>query len=271
MSSYFSLASCLLQLLFFSSGIFSYVHGFSIVGDTKRSTVFLQSHQPDDNWKQRIKPKYIQDNERLGTSSSRTSTLLRRRELITEHIPITVTSMIFTNGLSINNPPCADAVERPPLSDLLYRIVRVREATQQETRLITTGYFKDAQRANVKLAIKFMIENYNLNDAFVAASTYIDGTTATRLEAGQVGQRAVQNLYTILEYFDAADVQNLKVRFKEFHLCIDNVHCHEFIFHQSLGRFMKFFCIRLRICNILLSVYDILIVEFAVYFFFVLF
>jgi hypothetical protein len=103
--------------------------------------------------------------------------------------------------------------DRVPLEELLYRILRVREATQQETRLIKTGKFKDVQRANVKLAVKFMIENYRLADAFVQASTYLEGGTARRVEAGQVGQGAVQSLYTILEYFDASDVQNIKVRF----------------------------------------------------------
>jgi hypothetical protein len=117
---------------------------------------------------------------------------------------------ITTTTAGVAAPP-AWASQRPPLDELLYRIVRAREATQQETRLITTGKFKDVQRANVKLAVKFIVENYRLNDAFVAASTYLDGDTNKRLEAGQVGQKAVQNLYTILEYFDSADVQNIKV------------------------------------------------------------
>jgi hypothetical protein len=108
---------------------------------------------------------------------------------------------------------------RIPLEELLYRILRVREATQQETRLIRTGKFKDVQRANVKLAIKFMIENYRLADAFVQSSTYLEGGSARRVEAGQVGQGAVQSLYTILEYFDAADVQNIKVRTPPFPCC----------------------------------------------------
>ncbi|GAX14584.1 hypothetical protein FisN_6Lh364 [Fistulifera solaris] len=103
------------------------------------------------------------------------------------------------------------AATREPLSDVLYRIMRVREATQQETRLIKTGKFKDVQRANVKLAVKFMVDNYRLNDAFVTASSYLEGSDSRRVEASQVGQTAVQNLYTILEYFDSADVQNLKV------------------------------------------------------------
>jgi hypothetical protein len=102
------------------------------------------------------------------------------------------------------------AVTRESLDELLYRIVRVREATEMETRLIKTGKFKDAQRANIKLAVRFMVDNYRLNDAFLAASTYLDGTTR-RLEASQLGQSATQNLITILEYFDASDVQNLKV------------------------------------------------------------
>lgn len=104
----------------------------------------------------------------------------------------------------------ANAAERPPLDDLLYRILRVREATQQESRLIKSGKFKDVQRANVKLAVKFILDNYRLSDAFVAASAYLDGNQR-RTEAAQVGQAAVQNLYTILEYFDSSDVQNIKV------------------------------------------------------------
>lgn len=106
---------------------------------------------------------------------------------------------------------CRGAAQREPLPELLYRILRVREATVQETRLIKSGKFKDVQRANVKLAVKFMIDNYRLNDAFVGASVYLDGGSQRRVDAGQVGQRSVQNLYTILEYFDSADVENLKV------------------------------------------------------------
>jgi hypothetical protein len=98
------------------------------------------------------------------------------------------------------------------LDALLYRIVRVREATLLESRLIRNGTFKDVQRANIKLAVRFMVENYRLNDAFLAASTYLKSGNNKRLEATQVGQAAVQNLYTILEYFDSADVENLKVR-----------------------------------------------------------
>lgn len=91
----------------------------------------------------------------------------------------------------------------------IYNILRVREATEQETRLIKSGKFKDVQRANVKLAVRFMVENYRLNDNFIAASAFLTGER--RIRAGDIGQNVVQNLYTILEYFDAGDVDNLKV------------------------------------------------------------
>mmetsp|Transcript_13860 Transcript_13860/g.38086 ORF Transcript_13860/g.38086 Transcript_13860/m.38086 type:complete len:248 (-) Transcript_13860:1060-1803(-) len=100
--------------------------------------------------------------------------------------------------------------EKPTLDGYLYKVVRVREATQQEKRLIKSGKFKDVQRANVKLAVKFMIQNYRLADSVVGASAYLPGNDK-QIKAIDVGQTAVQNLQTILEYFDSADVQNIKV------------------------------------------------------------
>ena len=96
------------------------------------------------------------------------------------------------------------------LEDSLYLILRVREATQQETRLITTGKFKDIQRANVKLAVSMMVTNYRLSDNINTAAAYLS-TTGNSMKAINTGQAAVQNLQTILEYFDTSDVQNLKV------------------------------------------------------------
>ena len=135
---------------------------------------------------------------------------MSRRAIFTQ---ATAASLIFV-ATAANNPRAAlaagPAVKRASLESSLYTILRVREATQQETRLIKSGKFKDLQRANVKLAVKFMIENYKLNDAFVGASTYLDGNDR-RVAAVNVGQNAIQDLYTILEYFDSSDVQNLKV------------------------------------------------------------
>lgn len=101
------------------------------------------------------------------------------------------------------------AAESETLESLLYRVLRVREATQQERRLIKSGKFKDIQRANVKLAVKFMIQNYSLGDAVVGASAYLKG--GNQMNAINAGQTAVQNLQTILEYFDTSDVENIKV------------------------------------------------------------
>jgi hypothetical protein len=97
------------------------------------------------------------------------------------------------------------------LESYLYKVVRVREATQQERRLIKTGKFKDIQRANVKLAVRAMVQNYRLGDNVVAASAFLKGGNAFQMKAIDVGQTALQNLQTILEYFDTGDVENIKV------------------------------------------------------------
>ena len=102
------------------------------------------------------------------------------------------------------------AEEEKSLRSYLYTILRVREATLQEARLINSGKFKDVQRANVKLAIRFILKNYRLADTFIAASAYLEDNSK-RISAGEVGSTAVQNLQTILEYFDSSDVSNLKV------------------------------------------------------------
>jgi hypothetical protein len=118
-------------------------------------------------------------------------------------------SSIIAAGLVVaaSEPARAESLD---LDGYLYRIIRVREATQQERRLITTGKFKDVQRANVKLAVKFMVRNYRLADCVVGAAAYLKGNERQQ-RAIDVGQTAVQNLQTILEYFDSSDVQNIKV------------------------------------------------------------
>ena len=132
---------------------------------------------------------------------------IARRQLVQSVLSVTLFTSVWTADVTASP---AFAAERQSLDAVLYRIMRVKEAVQQETRLIKSGKFKDVQRANVKLAVKFIINNYRLNDAFVTASAYLDSNDR-RVEAGQVGQAVVQNLYTILEYFDSSDVQNIKV------------------------------------------------------------
>lgn len=116
---------------------------------------------------------------------------------------------IFLSSIGFANPLPAQAA--PTLDDYLYKIVRVKEATQQERRLIKSGKFKDMQRANVKLAVKFMVQNYRLSDSVVGASSFLKGGNSRQMSAIDTGQMAVQNLQTILEYFDTSDVENIKV------------------------------------------------------------
>ena len=131
------------------------------------------------------------------------------------------TNVIATSSLAtvLSSPIAAlaadeDAAKSPsskrlPLENYIYNILRVREATEQETRIINSKTFKDSQRANVKLAVKFILNNYKLSDSVIAASSYLSGTA--KFNASSAGQSAVQSLYTIIEYFDSQDVENIKV------------------------------------------------------------
>lgn len=136
-----------------------------------------------------------------------------RREILegwasTAAAALLTTSLVSTT-VAAPEPALAAASSALDLDGYLYKIVRVREATQQERRLIKSGQFKDKARQNVKLAVKFMVQNYQLSDSIVGASAYLSGSTS--MKAIDLGQSAVQNLQTILEYFDASDVENIKV------------------------------------------------------------
>ncbi|KAG7370959.1 hypothetical protein IV203_019529 [Nitzschia inconspicua] len=138
---------------------------------------------------------------------------LSRRSLLFKGIAATasISAALITSTTTHITPAQAASADSLDLDSYLYKIVRVREATQQERRLIQTGKFKDIQRANVKLAVKFMVQNYRLADCVVGASAYLKGGNTAQMKAIDVGQTAVQNLQTILEYFDTSDVENIKV------------------------------------------------------------
>jgi hypothetical protein len=144
-----------------------------------------------------------------GIDSTRRSFLLRSTALTTSLSVLTSASLLANAADESLSSTTNISPKLKPLSTYLYLILRVREATEQESRLISTGKFKDIQRANVKLAIKFMINNYKLSDSVIAASSYLVGNA--RVSASGVGQSAVQSLYTIVEYFDSSDVENIKV------------------------------------------------------------
>ena len=87
-------------------------------------------------------------------SSAKEDTTLSRRGLLQQSLVTAAAASTVTLF-----PQMSWAASRPPLDDCLYTLLRVREATEQETRLIKSGKFKDIQRANIKLAVKFMVEN----------------------------------------------------------------------------------------------------------------
>jgi len=142
--------------------------------------------------------------------SNNVATTSSRRSFLDTLIATSTTTTILSSPIdSLAEEEKASSAKLRPLSDCIYNILRVREATEQESRLISTGKFKDVQRANVKLAVKFMVINYRLSDSVIAASSYLSGNA--RVQASGAGQNAVQSLYTILEYFDSSDVENIKV------------------------------------------------------------
>lgn len=146
-------------------------------------------------------------NEIVSTATSTTATTAAL--IFSTAITTTTATGGIQPAFAAEEPQGGNGGAQKTVQTPLYYILRVREATEQETRLIKSGKFKDVQRANVKLAVKFMVDNYRLNDNFIAASAFLTGDR--RIKAGDIGQSVVQNLYTILEYFDASDVENIKV------------------------------------------------------------
>ena len=102
-------------------------------------------------------------------------------------------------SLAITPLPALAKKEPQALKDSLVLILRVKEATQQETRLITTGKYKELQRLNVKRAVKFMLDNYSLQDRFIAASTF--APLDQQQLATSYAQSSVEPLIQIIEYF----------------------------------------------------------------------
>jgi len=150
-------------------------------------------------------PTKTHPNTALSSTNPSPQTPPSRRSFLQSPTPL-LTLLLTTPFTTF---PAHAESEKRSVQTPLYPILRVREAAEQEARLIKSGKFKDVQRANIKLAVKFMLENYRLNDNFIAASAFLTGTG--RIRAVDAGQSTVQNLFTILEYFDSSDVQNLKV------------------------------------------------------------
>merc|ERR1712032_1747520 len=88
----------------------------------------------------------------------------------------------------------------------LVQILRVQEASEQETRLIVTGKYKELQRLNIKRAIGMMVDNYDLAGRFIRASAFAP-SDKTNI-ATQYGNTAVEGLVQIIEYFQVDLVAN---------------------------------------------------------------
>ena len=185
------------------------------------TTVVEKFHNNKNDVDEQVETRYAATTSGPSSSSSSSSSslLLSRRSMFQKSaatmlgLAPVVSVSPFSSTSWVARAVDSDNNDSPnSLESYLYRIIRVREATQQERRLISTGKFKDVQRANVKLAVKFMIQNYRLADSVVGAAAYVGGGNSQSMKAIDVGQTAVQNLQTILEYFDSQDVENIKVR-----------------------------------------------------------
>jgi len=88
----------------------------------------------------------------------------------------------------------------PPIQKPLVSILRVIEATNQEERLIRSGKFRDAQRANIKLAVSYMLDNYRLKENIQILALYAPQDRQQQVR--NAGGEAVDSLTTLLEYFD---------------------------------------------------------------------
>ena len=140
----------------------------------------------------------------------RPSAVVSRRQLVAAAAAVS----------SLPLPPASAAPNKnlkakKTLKPELVAILRVKESTSQETRLISTGKFKDLQRLNIKRAVGMMIDNSDLRERFVAASYYCDPMDVAA--ATQYGNTAVESLIQIIEYFpDKLKVNDLTNTQKQF-------------------------------------------------------
>ncbi|GMI06008.1 hypothetical protein TrVE_jg12786 [Triparma verrucosa] len=88
--------------------------------------------------------------------------------------------------------------------EALLLLLRAQESTAQELNLLKTGKYKNFQRANVKLAVRYILRNYGLTTNFAKLS----GTSS---KLSTLSSSIVSNLNTILEYFDDRNTDSLKI------------------------------------------------------------
>lgn len=112
-------------------------------------------------------------------------------------------SLVLSLGSSVL---AATADESAPQDthEALLLLLRAQESTSQELNLLKTGKYKNFQRANVKLAVRYILRNYGLTTNFAKLSN-----TSTKLKT--LSDSIISNLNTILEYFDDRNTDSLKI------------------------------------------------------------
>jgi ABC-type thiamine transport system substrate-binding protein len=116
-----------------------------LASSTRRSKIMGFAEQSSTNI---IEESNIQQRQLPSVNrevESTSSAQLSRRSAIAS------ATMLMSAVFATNSPVQAADDVVVGLDTYLYKIIRVKEATQQEKRLIQTGKFKDIQRANVKL------------------------------------------------------------------------------------------------------------------------
>jgi len=87
-------------------------------------------------------------------------------------------------------------------------LLRVKEATQQEMRLIQSGKFKDIQRNDIKMAVSMMVTNYDLKGTTEILST----RASDKAKFDNLARDTQEYLTTILTYFSSASTKDLEVK-----------------------------------------------------------
>lgn len=133
----------------------------------------------------------MKDGNRQQSGAVEGTTMPQSRRMVLRSMSLLIATSSSVGHLSYASAD-DDILQKKPLTaeQPLYLILRAREATEQETRLIKSGKFKDVQRSNVKLAVRFIVNNYRLSDNFITAASFLPENK--RYEATEVGQSATQ-------------------------------------------------------------------------------
>ena len=91
------------------------------------------------------------------TTVARQHLSMSRRQLATAATAAAVSSLPMPGGWRAS--AASNLKKKRALAPELVQILRVKESTFQETRLISSGKYKDLQRLNIKRAIGMMLDN----------------------------------------------------------------------------------------------------------------